>query len=156
LTWSAKEDSVEAAPVDHKDEPGEYRQQVRAAVFDRAGVQGRPVASRDELVGDWLVSFVGSHGTSPKPTLVYRLRSDGGAVIERDGEPPSAENQWRLNDDGSFSLLVCTAAMPEHELPEPTHEERRMHAAVLPGQCIVLWNGDGSLVELLSPVHRGR
>jgi len=144
---------MEAGPLDHKDKPGEYRQQVRAAVFGRVGAQGSPVASREKLVGDWLASFVGFQG-QPKHAFAYRLTSDGRAVIEMTGEPASTENEWRLNEDGSFSLLVWIAAMPEYGLPDPSHEEQRMHLAALPDGRFVLWNGDSSLVQLLSPLQK--
>src|SRR5688572_21350626 len=108
---------MEVAPVDHKDKPGEHRQQVRAAVFSRVGAQGGPLDARDKLVGDWLVSFVGFQGEKPKQAFVYRLKSDGKAVIEMTGQPPSTENEWRLNEDGTFSVLVWIAAMPEYGLP---------------------------------------
>ncbi len=146
---------MEPVPVDHKDKPGKYRQQVRAGVFSRVGAQGRPVASREPLVGDWAVSFVGLHGEKLEQRFVYRLKPDGSAVIEMNPEPPSTENKWRLNEDGSFSMLVWVAAMPEYGLPDPCHEEERMHLAALPHGRFVLWNGDGSLVELLSPLPDG-
>ena len=145
---------MDDAPVDHKDKPGEYRQRVRAGVLGRVGAQGSAVTSREKLVGDWLVSFVGFQGQEPKQAFVYRLTADGKAVVEMTGQPPSTENQWRLNDDGSFSMLVSVAAMPEYGLPDPTHEEERMHLAALPDGRLVLWNGDGSLVKLLSPLQK--
>src|SRR5688500_6750540 len=124
---------MESAPIDHKDEPGVYRDAIRSNVLDRIGARGEPVASRDQLIGDWRVSFVGMRGETSGPTFVYRLSSTGRAVVEMPGQPPSGNDRWRLNADGSFSLLVWCAAMPEYGLPEPTHEEERMHAAVLPG-----------------------
>jgi hypothetical protein len=145
---------MEDAPVDHKDTPGGYRQQVRANVLGRVGAQSSAVTSREKLVGDWLVSFVGFQGQEPKQALVYRLTSDGKAAVEMTGQPPSKEDEWRLNDDGSFSMLVWVAAMPEYGLPDPTHEEQRMHLAALPDGRLVLWNGDGSLVKLLSPLQK--
>jgi hypothetical protein len=144
---------MEIGPVDHKDRPGDYRQLVRAAVFSRVGAEGIAVASREKLVGDWLVSFVGLQGEKLKQVFVYRLKPDGKATIEMTGQPPSTENKWRLNKDGSFSMLHWTAAMPDYGLPDPTHEEVRMHLAALPERRFVLWNGDSSIVELLSPLQ---
>ena len=146
---------MEAAPVDHKDNPGEYRKQVRAGVFDRLGAEGSRVDSREKLVGNWVVRFVGFQGAKPEQAFVYRLKSDGKATIEMTGQSPSTENEWRLNEDGSFSMFVWVAAMPEYGLPEPSHEEQRMHLAALTDGQFVLWNGDGSLVKLLSPLQDG-
>lgn len=141
----------EPAPIDHKDEPGEYRSRVRTGVFTRVGCPGLPVASRDQLVGSWDVAFVGL-GPAPTPMFVYHLRGDGTAAIEMAGqaEPPSAA-EWRLNADGTFSLLRWCPADPEFGMPEPQLDEDRRHLAALADGRLVMWNGDGSSVLLLSP-----
>lgn len=144
-----------SAPIDHKDEPGEYRQRVRSNVFDRVGVRGEPVASADQFVGSWRVHFVGMRGETSGQSSVYRLSTGGRAVVESAGQPPAENDRWRLNADGSVSWLVWCAAMPEYGLPEPTYQEQRMHAAALSDGRLVLWNGDGSLVKLLSPLQPG-
>lgn len=141
---------MEPAPIDHMDTPGEYRQQVRAGVFGRMGTPGRAVGDRKELLGDWDVGFVGLAGGEPEPAFVYRLRPDGGAVVEMPGQPPSL-GEWRLNPDGTFSLLTWCPADPEFGMPEPQLDEDRRHLAALPNGRLVTWNGDGSLVLLLSP-----
>lgn len=141
---------MEPAPIDHKDAPGEYRQLVRAGVFARVGGSGRAVADRGELIGDWDVAFVGPAGGESEPAFVYRLRPDGGATLEMAGQPPSA-GEWRLNPDGTFSLLMWCPADPEFGMPEPQLDEDRRHLAALPHGRLVAWNGDGSSVLLLSP-----
>ena len=147
---------MEVGPVDHKDEPGEYRERVRAGVLGRVGAQGSAVTSREKLVGDWLVGFVGFQGQEPKQAFVYRLTSDGKAVIEMTGQLASTENKWRLNEDGSFSMLVWIAAMPEYGLrpTQPMKKSGCTSAVPLPDGRFVLWNGDGSLVKLLSPLQK--
>jgi hypothetical protein len=137
-------------PVDHKDTPGEYRSAVRSGVFKRVGEVGTGLTSREQLIGDWTARFVGMHGETLGKPIVYRLRPDGQAIIEMEGQPPSTRNEWRLNADGTFSLMVWCDAMPKYGLLEPTLEEGRMHAVALESGSFVLWNGDGSLVILLS------
>jgi hypothetical protein len=142
-------------PVDHKDAPGDYRSAVRSGVFQRVGAAGAAVLSREQIVGDWTVSFVGVHGEKRGKPTVYRFRPDGQAIIEMEGQPPSTRNEWRLNVDGTFSLMVWCDAMPKYGLLEPGLEEDRMHLAVIEGGSLVLWNGDGSLVKMLSRHSEG-
>ena len=78
------------APIDHKDEPGKYRRQVRAAVMHRVGRCGRAVTKGVWLVGDWDVAIVGLAGEPVEPVSVYRLRPDGTAAVETAGQPPVA------------------------------------------------------------------
>jgi hypothetical protein len=138
-----------AEPIDHKDRPGTYRSEVRSAVFQRVGAAGSRISSREQIVGDWGVNFVGRHGEKLGKQTVYRFRPDGQAVIEMEGQPPSTRNEWRLNADGSFSLMLWYDATPKYGILEAGREELRLHPAILEGGNVVLWNGDGSLVKLL-------
>lgn len=137
-------------PIDHKDRPGEYRSEVRLSVFHRVGSTGANVTSRQQIVGGWAVNRVDLRGGKHGKPILYRLRADGQAIIEMEARPPSTRNEWRLNGDGTFSLMVWCEALPEDGLPLPTLEEIRMHAAALENGKLLLWNGDGSLVMLLS------
>jgi hypothetical protein len=141
----------EPAPIDHKDETGEYRDQVRAGVFSRVEAPGQPVASRDQVAGSWDVAFVGL-GPAPTPMFVYHLREDGKATIEVVAQAGlTSVGEWRLNPDGTFSLLTRYPPDPALGIDEPQTEDDRRHVAALPGGRLVMWNGDGSLTLLLSP-----
>lgn len=143
--------------IDHKDEYGEYRDRVRKAVLREVGMQGQgeSIASRDQLVGWWDSTGNPSLEQQPPETdSVYHLQSDGGCLVKTIiGERIFEENgRWRLNDDGTFSLLF--ADPPDPSVPGLEHgatEERRYFLLGLPDGRRVLWNGDGSHVELLSP-----
>jgi hypothetical protein len=139
------------APTDHKDELGAYRSQVRAGVFARIGCAGVSVASRDQLTGSWDVAVVGL-GPAPAPIVVYHLREDGKAAIEVVGQlgPPSA-GEWQFNPDGTFSMLTWCPPDPEFGIDESRPDEDRRHLAALPDGRLAMWNGDGSMVLLLSP-----
>jgi hypothetical protein len=113
------------------------------------------VTSVEQIAGDWVMTFVGMHGEKRGKPTVYRFRQSGHAIIQVEGQPASTRNEWRLNANGTFSLMIWCDAMPKYGLLEPTREEARMHAAVLNGGDIVLWNGDGSLVKLLSRLAAG-
>jgi len=137
----------EPPPIDHKDEPGEYRRAVREHVIRRAGGSGRPVADRSELVGEW----VGSALSTGKAIFAYGFRDDGTATFgSADGSWPAAEGEWRLNADGALSLLEPCAYDAEFGIEDSQLVEERRHLAALDDGRFVMWNGDGSLVIVLS------
>jgi hypothetical protein len=142
--------SGDPRPIDHKDEPGEYRDLVREAVIKVVGMQGQPVTSRDELVGSWDVAADTSDGKlPPEPMAIYHLHQDGSCLIEitvPDGTHRQNGN-WRLNSDGTFTLVTkSTAPGLEHGV---VNQDRYFLLGLSDGRR-VLWNGDGSLILLLS------
>src|SRR6516162_63421 len=93
----------EPKPIDHQDEPGEYRDRVREGVMQRVGMQGQPITSRDEMVGTWDAAIDTSFGKSPpEPMFVYHLDADGRCVIEITLASGTIGNTgtWQLNEDG--------------------------------------------------------
>jgi hypothetical protein len=144
----------EPPAIDHKDEPGEYRDQVRKGVLKRVGMPGHRIASRDELVGSWDVAADTSFGKRPpEPLLVYHLRADGSCIIETNagGQAHRDTGRWRLNDDGTLTLL--TDCMPDPSTPGLEHgavDESRYFLLGLSDGRRVLWNGDSSLLLVLS------
>jgi hypothetical protein len=144
----------EPAAIDHKDEPGEYRDRVRESVEQRVGMKGQSVTSRDELVGSWDVAGDTSLGKSPpEPMFRYHLSADGSCVIETTagGRTLRDTGKWRLNADGTFTLLIDCA--PDPSTPGLEHgavDESRYFLLGLPDGRCVLWNGDGSLFLVLS------
>ena len=146
---------AEPAPVDHKDTPGEYRQQVRELVFRRVGSRGEPVTSPHKLVGVWDVAFVGLNPSDLKPLVVYSLAKDGTATIQVVGQPDlTSSDQWRLNSDGTFSILTWCPPNPRFGIIEPQLDEDRRHIAALPTGQLVAWDGDGGSLYLFSPRQR--
>jgi hypothetical protein len=143
----------EPLPVDHKDEPGDYRQQVREGVEKRVGMRGQPVTGPDELVGSWDVAADTSLGElPPKPMFVYHLHTDGSSVVETTAGDRMHRNtgEWRLNSDGTFSLLTWCPPDPEFGIDKPQLDEERNFVAALADGRLVMWNGDGSLLLVLS------
>jgi hypothetical protein len=144
----------EPRPIDHRDEPGEYRARVREGVLKRVGMQGQPVANRDALIGSWEVAMDTSFGKAPpQPLSVYHLRADGGCDIETTtgGRKHRDTGRWRLNDDGTFTLLID--CRPDPTTPGVEHgavDESRYFLLGLPDGRRVLWDGDGSLLLVLS------
>ena len=137
----------EATPIDHKDEPGDYRRGVREYVIQRTGASGSPVADRRELVGEW----IGTALSTGRALFAYGFRDDETATFgSADGTWPSAEGEWRLNRDGTLSLLEPCAADAEFGIEDSQLVEERRHLAALDDGRLVTWNGDGSLVIVLS------
>jgi hypothetical protein len=143
--------------IDHKDEYGEYRERVRASVLRELGVegQGEPIANREPMIGWWNVALNPSLEQCPTEAVsVYHLRADGSCFVRTIiGQRTFEENgRWRLNDDGTFSIFYVSP--PDPSVPGLEHggtEESRYFLLGLPDGRRVLWNGDGSLVKLLSP-----
>jgi hypothetical protein len=144
----------EPPAIDHMDEPGAYREKVREGVMKRIGMQGQPVTSRDELVGSWDVAADTSLGKLPlEPMFVYQLRQDGSCVIETilGGSKHQDTGKWRLNGDGTFTLLAEIPPDPSTPgLEKGAAEENKYFLLALPDGRRVIWNGDGSLVMVLS------
>ena len=108
----------EPSVIDHNDEPGEYRDKVREGILKRVGMQGQPIGSRDELVGEWDVAADTSFGKMPpQPLFVYHLGTDGSCFIETTvgGGTHRDTGKWRLNDDGTFTVL--TDCPPDPSVP---------------------------------------
>lgn len=137
----------DAPPIDHKDEPGDYRRGVREYVIQRTGRAGRPVADRSELVGEW----IGTAHSTGQAIFAYGFREDGTATYgSADGSWPAGEGEWRLNRDGTLSLLEPCAYDAEYGIEDSQLIEERRHLAALDDGRLVTWNGDGSLVIVLS------
>jgi hypothetical protein len=139
----------EPPAIDHKDEPGAYRQKVREGVEKRMGVQGQAVKSGDELIGSWDVA----PETTKEPAFVYHLRQDGNCVIETiaEGGRHQDTGKWRLNADGTLTLV--TEIPPDPSIPgleKGAEEENKYFLLSLRDGRRVMWNGDGSLLLVLS------
>jgi hypothetical protein len=142
----------EAAPIDHKDELGPYREEVRSEVLKPFGGVSEFVARSEALVGSWDGLFnKGTNWQTPEQAFAYEFRQDGSAIVEAIGfdEPPST-GEWRVNNDGTFTLALWRAAIPEFGVDGPFLDENRYHINRLPDGRYVIWNGDGSLVTLLA------
>ncbi len=144
----------EPRQIDDKDEPGNYRTQVREGVLLRIGMRGEPISNRDQLVGSWDVAADTSFGQRPpEPAFIYHLRADGTCLVKTISAEKTHENSgnWRLNDDGTFSLLLTCP--PDPSIPGLEHgaiDETRLFLLGLPDGRRALWNGDGSLLLVLS------
>ena len=136
--------------IDHKDRPGEYRNAIFDAVQQELGFTGIGPTDGQSLVGDWVYRFhVPGAGTEGEPFAYKSFHSDGSAPARAvDGTWDSPRNRWKLNDDGSYSDLSYIDAMPEYGIEEPGHTEERYHILFDGADRFVLFNGDGSLIQV--------
>lgn len=116
-------------------------------------MRGQAISSRDGFVGSWDVAVDTSFGKlPPEPMSICHLGADGTCVTETTagGATHRDIGQWRLNGDGTFSLLTWCPPDPEFGIDEPQLDEDRRHVAALADGRLVMWNGDGSLLVVLS------
>jgi hypothetical protein len=145
----------EPAPIDIKDEPGEYRARVRESIQERIGMRGEPIKDRNDLVGDWDVAYDRwFEKLPPKLVFVYHMQADGTLSIETllDGRRLQDSGWWKLNSDGTFTKLI--SCPPDPSIPGLENgaiDDSRYHLLGLADGRRVIWNGDGSLVLILSP-----
>ena len=145
----------EPRQIDAKDEPGAYRAQIRDNVMRRVGMHGEPVSDRSLLIGFWDVTVDMSMGhLPPEPFGAYNLKFDGSCDIETaiGDQMLKSTAWWRLNADGTFSLFVSCSPDPSvPALENGAIDEQRYFLMRMPDGRQALWNGDGSVLLLLSP-----
>ena len=143
-----------SAPIDEKDEPGKYRAGVRHSIEQRFGV-GTRLSDSSAMVGNWDASFDRSYAQlPPKPFCIYEFQKNGKCTIGVvGGAIPPGEGTWRVNPDGTFTILHVVPPDPTVTgLENGAIEEVRQHAMLLSDGRCVLWNGDASVVQVLTKV----
>ncbi|MBL3574913.1 hypothetical protein JMK10_15285 [Rhodovulum sulfidophilum] len=144
------EHSQMSSRIDHKDEPGLYRDAVFQEVRQQISFVGSAPESSHAFLGDWVCRL---QSINAEP-LEYRSffedgRSPGKMV---DGTSESPNDQWKLNEDGSFSEIAFIEVMPEFDMDEPSFDEQRYHVLFRDKDTFVLFNGDGSLIKFYERV----
>jgi hypothetical protein len=137
--------------IDHKDESGEYRESVLHDVLSLFEAAASPVSNRSEMVGTWRLLPPPDDSFPDFPVIHYEFLESGEWKSTSRGSPSDPRNKWRLNEDGTLSLLRWTPC-PHGIRGEPGHEEQRLFVRALADGQRVLWNGDGSLIKVLQPV----
>lgn len=137
-------------PIDHKDEPDEYRDRVRDDVLSQFTAKASIVISRQDMVGNW------RWRTSIPPVgevvADYHFLQSGQFARTISTDPTyvsSQKDRWELNPDGTISMFYWSDAEHSTVRGRAGHEEIRYFLRALADGKRVLWNGDGSLVLIL-------
>ena len=146
----------ETMRIDHKDKPGEYRDQVFAYVRTKVGFEGRKPMGVSDFVGDWQYwMFDPFKEDQGAPYAFQSFTADWRAPLraaDRSFENP--QDRWKLNEDMSLSQWSYIDPMPDYGIDEPTYSEDRFHALVNGDDQFVLFNGDGSIIMLYERISK--
>ena len=133
--------------IDHKDEPGEYRNAVFSEVQKLLNFTGHKPNDANAFLGDWECSINPYLEGHSEPKYYQSFLSDGSAPVKAcDGSYENPKDKWEFNKDNSISLWTYVEAMPEYGLEEPTYSEDCYHVLIKNENEFVLFNGDGSLI----------
>ena len=130
-------------PIDHKDSDLEYRQEVRDVIEKEYGPL-QSMSSRDELVGKWI------HSLFSEDDALYVLSEDGTVRCKFDNDA-NPNGKWSFETDRFTDWTWCEAD-PEFGLDEGTWNIESYHCMKTKNGRVVLWNGDGSLRMILTPL----
>jgi hypothetical protein len=136
-------------PIDHKEKSQSDRAAVLKWVQGTIGFEGCKPSDASDFSGEWRSRFA-RLSTEQGPWFAIKSLKQNGSVRSTavDGSFESDKDRWAFNSDGSFSYWSYCDAMPEYGMSEPTMTEDRYHALFNGNDVFVLFNGDGSLIEL--------
>jgi len=138
-------------PIDHKDSDPEYRAAVRKSVEQTVGEKLLPVENPQSLVGDWEVSFPRVPAWQGKPTI-YSFRADETYSTSPQPADPAHPSRWKIERGEAMVQSSWCPPLPEVGIKKGSYSRQVYHCAWLASGRFVLWNGDSSLIQLLSPV----
>jgi hypothetical protein len=139
-------------PVDHKESDVEYVAQVRAGVSKRIGFELLPISDPAVFVGRWRSSLRRNRNADAKYDLEHlpsgELRFAGSKPDLSQRKP----DKWQLQHD-AYVQTTWVRPMPEYGIEKGTWNEEAYRCAQTADGQIVYWNGDGSLVVVLTRVE---
>jgi hypothetical protein len=142
------DDMTDFKPIDHKDSDAEYRANVRKGIELSLGTT-LTVASTDALIGDW--ERTAAHRPS-QPALRFTYFADGTFRSPYDSKE-APRRRWKIAD-GVYTELAWEEPMPEHDIHEGSWTPEEFHCAVTSTGSIAIWNGDGSMLLLLTRIEK--
>ena len=132
-------------PIDHKDSDPEYRAAVLDGIETVLGSKLTYVDSPDALLGDWNRSCPHLPDREPQ-RFSYLADGTFRSPYDSDDSPPG---KWRI-DNGTYTESTWCKPMPEYGMDEGTWNPETYHCAFAEDESIAIWNGDGSLLLLLT------
>lgn len=132
-------------PIDHKDSDLEYRNEVRGFVEQAVGSKLVDITSEEELIGDWerTCPYLPDHDSQ---RFSYLFDGTFRSPYDADDTPRS---KWKV-ERGTFTEITWCKPMPEFGIAEGTWNYETLHCAVTDTGSVAIWNGDGSLLLLLT------
>lgn len=85
------------------DDLEEYQAEIKRDIDTEFGSQSRYLSNPEMLVGRWKFQFRDGSGGG---TQDFLTNGSCRAWLEQDGEPPTADERWKLAPDGWLSVLV--------------------------------------------------
>lgn len=132
-------------PIDHKDSDPEYRAAVRRDLETLLGSRLTELTCAEVMLGDW-------DRTCPRlpnrPAQRFCYFADGTFAAPYDAEG-SPRGRWGV-EHGVYTEITWGAPSPEYGIDEGTWNPSAYHCAATESGAIVIWNGDGSLLLLLT------
>lgn len=132
-------------PIDHKDSDPDYRAAVRSGIEDILHSRLSEVADAEVFVGEW-------QRTCPRlpnrPAQGFTYLADGTFQAPYDRED-SPRGRWAF-EQGVYTEITWGAPSPEYGILEGTWNPTMYHCAMTEAGEIAIWNGDGSLLLLLT------
>ena len=130
--------------ADHKDSDYEYGALVRSGVEQRLGCKPDEEAGADRLIGRW-VSSIGSNKGSDHDIEFFADQT----FLRPNGFVGPTPNTWSVQR-GLFTETSWSPPVPEYDIPDPMQGQERYRCAFTTDGRFVYWNGDGSLVVILT------
>jgi hypothetical protein len=132
-------------PIDHMDSDTVYRTAVREGVETLLGSKLRSLDSPDTLIGDWDRSFPRRPDGEPQR---FTYLSDG-TFRSRYDSADSPPGKWEVRN-GTYMETTWCKPMPEYGIDDGTWNPETYHCAATDTGAVALWNGDGSMLLLLT------
>lgn len=136
---------ADLTPIDHKDSDPGYRAAVRGGIETVLGAKLKELDSAESLLGDWNRTFPRIPNASAE-RFSYFADGTFSAPYDSEGSP---RGFWTV-EDGVYTETTWGEPIPEYDIHEGTWNPTTYHCAVTDAGEVVIWNGDGSLVLLLT------
>lgn len=134
-------------PIDHKDSDPEYRVAVRRVVETVLGSKLVDIDSAEALLGEWDRTCPSLPGFESQ-RFSYQADGTFRSLHDMEDSPPG---KWSI-ENGAYTETTWGAPIPEYGIHEGTWNPETYHCACTESGGIAIWNGDGSLLLLLTRV----
>lgn len=135
-------------PIDHKELDQEYVARVRGFVAKRVGSELLPIEDAAFWIGRWCSSL------KKKAQAEYNIEYLNDSTFKLSAAAADSKpGRWKLKGDAYFET-TWVPPMPEYGIEEESWNQEAYRCARAADGSIVYWNGDGSLVVILTPVGR--